>query len=250
MPETGYIAVFLIGLLGGTHCVGMCGGIVGALSAGVPGALQNVSVGGAAANASLGVSHWQLHLAYNAGRIASYTAAGALLGAVGGLGMVLNNVLPVQMALYVVANAMLIALGLYLTGITGLLAPVERLGHRLWVRIQPLTRRFLPARSIAQALPLGLLWGFLPCGLVYSVLATALVSGSAERGAGLLLAFGLGTLPNLMLAGLLLARLRDIVRRKWVRVGSGLLVLGFGVFGLVNAGTLGGRLWQGVVCHV
>lgn len=234
MPETGYIAVFLIGLLGGTHCVGMCGGIVGALSTGLP----------------AGRPAWRLHLAYNLGRMISYTAAGALLGALGGLGMVLNNVLPVQMALYVVANVMLVALGLYLTGVTAPLAPLERAGHRLWSRIQPLTRRFLPARSPAQALPLGLLWGFLPCGLVYSILATALVSGSAGRGAGLLLAFGLGTLPNLMLAGVLLARLRDLTRHKWVRVTSGVLVLGFGVFGLVNAGTLGGRLWQGVVCHV
>ncbi len=254
MPETGYVAVFLIGLLGGTHCVGMCGGIVGALSAGVPAASVNPPMGGVAGRvsrtASRSAANWQLHLAYNAGRITSYTLAGALLGAIGGLGMVLNNVLPVQMALYIGANLMLIALGLYLTGVTALLAPVERLGHRLWVLIQPLTRRFLPARSVAQALPLGLLWGFLPCGLVYSVLATALVSGSADRGAGLLLAFGLGTLPNLMLVGLLLARLRDVVRRKWVRIASGVLVLGFGVFGLVNAGTLGGRLWQGVVCHV
>ena len=238
MPETGYIAVFLIGLLGGTHCVGMCGGIVGALSAGL------------ANRGDLRRQVWPLHLAYNAGRITSYTVAGAALGAIGGLGMVLNNVLPVQMALYVVANAMLIALGLYLTGVTAVLAPVERAGHRLWAHVQPLTRRFLPARSVAQAFPLGLLWGFLPCGLVYSVLATALVSGSAQRGATLLLAFGLGTLPNLMLAGLLLARLREVVRQRWVRVASGVVVLGFGIFGLVNAGTLGGRLWQGVVCHV
>jgi len=234
MPETGYIAVFLIGLLGGTHCVGMCGGIVGALTVRHPGSKPE----------------WQLHAAYNFGRIASYTLAGAVLGAIGGLGMVLNNLLPVQMALYVVANVMLIALGLYLTGMTSLLAPIERAGHRVWARIQPLTAGFLPARSVAQALPLGLLWGFLPCGLVYSVLATALVSGSALRGAGLLLAFGLGTLPNLMLAGMLLTRLREVTRRRWVRLGSGLLVLGFGVFGLVNAGTLGGRLWQGVVCRV
>ena len=234
MPETGYIAVFLIGLLGGTHCVGMCGGIVGALTVKRPGSKPD----------------WELHAAYNLGRITSYTAAGAALGAIGGLGMVLNNVLPVQMALYVVANAMLIALGLYLTGMTSLLAPLERAGHRVWARIRPLTARFLPARRIAQAYPLGLLWGFLPCGLVYSVLATALVSGSAMRGAGLLLAFGLGTLPNLMLAGMLLTRLREFARQKWLRVGSGVLVLGFGVFGLVNASTLGGRLWQGVVCHV
>ncbi len=234
MPETGYIAVFLIGLLGGTHCVGMCGGIVGALTVTRPGSQPD----------------WQLHAAYNLGRITSYTAAGAALGAIGGLGMVLNNVLPVQMALYLIANVMLIALGLYLTGMTSLLAPLERAGHRVWTRIQPLTARFLPARRIAQAYPLGLLWGFLPCGLVYSVLATALVSGSALRGGGLLLAFGLGTLPNLMLAGVLLMRLRDVTRQKWLRIGSGVLVLGFGVFGLVNAGTLGGKLWQGVVCHV
>ena len=234
MPETGYIAVFLIGLLGGTHCVGMCGGIVGALTVKLPGSKPD----------------WQLHAAYNLGRITSYTVVGAALGAIGALGMVLNNVLPVQMALYVVANVMLVALGLYLTGITSLLAPLERAGHRVWARIQPLTARFLPAKSVTQAFPLGLLWGFLPCGLVYSVLATALVSGSALRGAGLLLAFGLGTLPNLMLAGMLLTRLREVTRQKWVRVGSGVLVLGFGVFGLLNAGTLGGRLWQGVVCHV
>jgi sulfite exporter TauE/SafE len=234
MPETGYIAVFLIGLLGGTHCVGMCGGIVGALTVKLPGSKPD----------------WQLHAAYNVGRITSYTAAGAVLGAIGGLGLVLNNVLPVQMALYVVANVMLVALGLYLTGITALLAPLERAGHRVWAHIQPLTARFLPAKSVTQAFPLGLLWGFLPCGLVYSVLATALVSGSALRGAGLLLAFGLGTLPNLMLAGMLLMRLREVTRQRWVRVGSGVLVLAFGVFGLLNAGTLGGRLWQGVVCHV
>jgi len=103
---------------------------------------------------------------------------------------------------------------------------------------------------VAQAYPLGLLWGFLPCGLVYSVLATALVSGSSERGAGLMLAFGLGTLPNLLLAGLLLVRLRQFVRQRAVRLVSGVMVLGFGLFGLANAATLGGRLWQGVVCHV
>jgi sulfite exporter TauE/SafE len=154
------------------------------------------------------------------------------------------------MALYVAANIMLIALGLYLTGVTQALAFVERIGQRWWARIQPLTRRFLPAHSAAQALPLGMLWGFLPCGLVYSVLTAALLAGSAWRGAGLMLAFGLGTLPNLLLAGLLLQRLRETIRLKAVRLASGLLVLGFGVYGLLNATTLGGRLWEGIVCHV
>lgn len=233
MPETGYIAVFLIGLLGGTHCVGMCGGIVGALTVQVPGQTRR---------------QWPIHLAYNLGRITTYTVAGALLGALGTVGMLYNEIMPIQLGLYVLANLMLIALGLYLTGFTQLLAPVERLGQHLWRRVQPFSRRFLPARSVAQGYPLGLLWGFLPCGLVYSVLATALVTGSATRGAGLMLAFGLGTLPNLLLAGLLFRRFRDITRSTKVRFAAGLVVMGFGIFGLFHAPSLGGVLWSGVVC--
>ncbi len=234
MPETGYIAVFLIGLLGGTHCVGMCGGIVSALT------VRRLNA----------PSDWPLHLAYNIGRITSYIAAGALVGAIGSAGLLFNDILPVQMALYVLANLMLIGLGLYLSGMSQALAFTERLGQRLWKHVQPLGSRFLPARSVSQALPLGALWGLLPCGMVYSVLATALVSGSAGRGAGLMLAFGLGTLPNLLLAGMLMTRLREVVRKRGLRLAAGLVVLGFGVFGLANAATLGGRLWQGVVCHV
>ena len=240
MPDTGYIAVFLVGLLGGTHCAAMCGGIVGALTTQVP-----VPHAGRRQQ-----SAWQLHLAYNFGRIASYTAAGAVMGSIGSIGLLLNDLLPVQLALYVIANLMLVGLGLYLTGVTQALAFSERLGLRLWARIQPLARRFLPAQRVAQALPLGMLWGWLPCGMVYSVLATALVAGSASRGAGLMLAFGLGTLPNLLLAGLLLKRLRDVTRTRAVRLASGILVLGFGLFGLANTTTLGGQLWEGVVCHV
>ncbi|MEZ5625999.1 MAG: sulfite exporter TauE/SafE family protein [Rhodocyclaceae bacterium] len=233
MPETGYIAVFLIGLLGGTHCVGMCGGIVSALTVQIPGQVGR---------------QWPIHLAYNVGRIATYTALGALFGAIGTLGLLFEDFLPIQMGLYLMANLMLIALGLYLTGFTRLLAPLERMGQSLWRRVQPLTRRFLPVRGLRQAIPLGLLWGFLPCGLVYSVLATALVTGSSAGGASLMLAFGLGTLPNLMLAGMLLKRLQGVTRRAWVRTFAGAVVLGFGVFGLLNASTLGSRLWNGVLC--
>jgi sulfite exporter TauE/SafE len=238
MPDSGFYAVFLIGLLGGVHCAGMCGGIVSALTLQMPG------------QGTAATPNWMIHLTYNLGRIASYAVAGAIMGALGSLGLLLNNALPVQMTLYVAANLMMIALGLYLTGVTGALAFTERAGQWLWKRVQPLTKRFLPVRGPAQAFPLGMLWGWLPCGLVYSVLAMALLTGSAERGAFTLLAFGLGTLPNLMLAGLLLARFRGIVQGRALRLGSGLLVLGFGVWGLVNATTLGGKLWQGVVCHV
>lgn len=234
MFETGFLAVFLIGLLGGTHCVGMCGGIVSALSVPAPGQPPA----------------FVLHLAYNLGRIASYTLAGAVMGTIGSLGFLLQDLLPIQLALYVAANLMLIALGFYLLGVTRFLALTERIGQRIWRHIQPWTRRFLPARTVAQALPLGMVWGWLPCGLVYSVLATALLTGSSARGAATMLAFGLGTLPNLLLAGVLLGRFRHWVQTRAVRMASGLLVLGFGLFGLANASTLGGRLWQGLVCHV
>ncbi|MBK7765314.1 MAG: sulfite exporter TauE/SafE family protein [Sulfuritalea sp.] len=235
MPDSGFFAVFLIGLLGGVHCAGMCGGIVSALSLQMPGsAVRSGPV-------------WPIHLAYNLGRIGSYVIAGALMGALGSLGLLLNNALPVQMMLYAAANLMMIALGLYLIGITGALAFTERAGQWLWRRVQPATRRFLPVRGAAQAFPLGMLWGWLPCGLVYSVLTMTLVSGSAVRGAAIMLAFGLGTLPNLMLAGLLLVRFRSVVQGSALRLVSGLIVLAFGLWGLFNAATLGGKLWRGVV---
>lgn len=238
MPDSGFFAVFLIGLFGGVHCAGMCGGIVSALSLQMP------------ASSGQRSPAWVIHLAYNLGRIASYALAGAAMGALGSLGLLLNNALPVQMTLYLAANVMMVALGLYLTGATGALAFTERAGQWLWRRVQPATRRFLPVRGVFQALPLGALWGWLPCGMVYSVLAMTLLTGSAARGALTMLAFGLGTLPNLMLAGLLLARFRGVVQGRALRLAAGLLVLGFGAWGLVNATSLGGRLWQGVVCHV
>ncbi len=235
MTDTGLIAVFLIGLLGGVHCVGMCGGIVGVLSS------QTVRVPG-------GASDLPLHLAYNLGRITSYAVAGGLIGWVGSFGLLLNRLLPMQMALYIAANLMMVALGFYLLGFTQSLAFTERIGAMLWQRLQPVSRHFLPATTVVQAYPLGLLWGWLPCGMVYSVLTTALLSGSFERGALIMLVFGMGTLPNMLLAGILLQRFRRVVQARFVRTGSGLLVIAFGMWGLVNAASLGGKLWAGIAC--
>ncbi len=234
---SGYFSFFLIGLLGGAHCFGMCGGIVSALS------LQAQPL--RSGPRSIGV----LHLTYNLGRLTTYVVLGALLGGLGAISTVLEHVLPMQVGLYVFANVLLIAMGLYLLGQTRWLAPLERFGQRLWRRVQPLTRRFLPVRSWRQALPLGLLWGLLPCGLVYSVLAAALASGSAARGAGVMLAFGLGTLPNLLLAGLALQKFRQVASHRYVRLGAGVLVIAFGLWGLWQAPQLGGAIWRGVVCH-
>jgi len=234
MPDSGLVAVFLIGLAGGTHCLAMCGGIVAALTVAAPGAAPA----------------WRLKLAYNLGRVSGYGLAGAIVGGIGSLGLLLDDALPVQMGLYVAANLMLLALALYLAGFTAVLAPLERVGQKLWARMQPLTRRYLPAQRVAQALPLGLLWGFLPCGMVYSALALALLTGSAWRGAMLMLVFGLGTLPNLLAASWLLARFSRLLRGRPLRLASGLIIGAFAVAGLVNATSLGGRLWAGIVCQL
>lgn len=215
MPELTLVAAFLTGLLGGAHCVGMCGGIVAAMS------LQ----GG-------GKQPFTFHLAYSSGRIASYTAAGALAGLIGSAAFLSDTLFPLQQGLYVLAQVVLILLGLYLAGLNQSVLVLERAGGVLWRRVQPLLARVMPIRSLAQALLAGALWGWLPCGLVYSVLVSALAAGGAGRGALLLAAFGLGTLPNLLLMGWAANSLRELVRRVWVKRLAGLGVASMGVWGL------------------
>ena len=229
--EAQFPAAFLIGLLGGVHCVGMCGGIVGALTVQTPRRRRA----------------WNLHLAYSAGRIASYAAAGAIMGMIGGAGMMFSRVLPMQLLLYVLANLVLVGLGLYLAGLGSQMARLETLGAWLWRRVQPYSASVLPADTTAKAFALGTLWGWLPCGLVYSMLASALVSGGAASGAGVMLAFGLGTLPNLLLAGMAFKRLRDITSNRRLRIAAGALVAGFGVVGLARAANLGDHIRQGLL---
>lgn len=223
-------AVFLVGLLGGGHCAGMCGGIVGALS--------SQHAGGKPL----------LHLAYSTGRIASYSLAGAIAGSVGGLGLLFSEILPVQLGLYVLANAMLLVLGLYLAGLSPLAAKFEAAGRFLWRRVEPLTRGLVPADTLPRALAVGALWGWIPCGLVYGVLATALLSGSASRGATVMLAFGLGTLPNLLLAGLLIRSATRMFQASVFRTICGALVFGFGVSGLARAFELTDKIRAGLLC--
>jgi len=216
-----YLGAFLVGLLGGVHCVGMCGGIVTALTFGLP-EERRASV----------IEMLPFQLSYNLGRLASYTLAGALMG---GLGILLSGFLPVQYAqrgLLAAAGIFMILLGLYLGGWWAGLTRVEAIGSVLWRRIEPLGRRLLPVRSPAQALVLGIIWGWLPCGLVYSVLIWAVAAGGAAQGAGLMLAFGLGTLPNLLALGLVASTLARWTRAPAVRRVAGALVIALGSYTL------------------
>ena len=215
------ITAFLVGLLGGVHCVAMCGGIVSTLTMGLP-----RSVRGSLA------AQMPFQLAYNAGRVAGYTLAGALTGA---LGTLMLRVIPLQQAqrvLFGLAALIMIALGLYLGGWWRGLAWLERAGAPLWRCLEPLGRRMLPVRSPWQALGLGLVWAWIPCGLVYSVLIWSVAAGSAGRGAALMLAFGMGTLPNLLGISLLAGAAARLGEQAWMRRGAGLLVLVFGAYAL------------------
>jgi sulfite exporter TauE/SafE len=234
MTEFSIIAVFFVGLLGGVHCLGMCGSIVGILTGQLP----------------KDGARWPFHLAYNSGRIASYTVAGMLVGAIGQAGMLFRDAVPVQHLLFALSSLMLIALGLYLAGLWSMVRRIEQLGSVLWQRIQPLTRFVFPITSPLRALLLGMLWGWLPCGLVYSVLVTALASGHPQSGALIMLAFGLGTLPNLLVIGLFWERCRRWVQSPRVRLLAGLIVMAFGVYGLVKVGYVFAVYgWTGS-CHV
>jgi len=215
VPEISLVTAFLAGLLGGVHCIGMCGGIVAAMS----------FQGGQR-------QPFRFHLGYNLGRLASYAMAGLLAGLVGSVAFLSERLLPLQTGLYALAQIMLILLGLYLAGISRAVLWLERAGAGLWQRLQPAFGRLLPVRSFGGAVAAGAVWGWLPCGLVYSILVSALATGDAGWGTLLMLAFGLGTLPNLLAMGWAADRLRAWARHPGVKQGAGLTVALFGGYGL------------------
>ncbi len=244
--ETLAFSAFLVGLLGGVHCVAMCGGIVAALN--LPARRAVLSAAGGGTIGTDAVAQLPLHVAYSTGRIASYTAAGAIAGGVGGVATLAGTVMPIQIALAFLANALVVLLGVYLAGAGSGVARLEAIGGALWRRVAPIGRRFLPADTPARAIGAGAVWGWLPCGLVYSVLALALVSGDAARGATVMLAFGLGTAPNLLLAGLALERFRGRLARPRVRLAAGLAVVALGVWGAIRTPGLIERVREGIAC--
>ncbi len=224
MAEGSWLTAFLVGFLGGVHCFGMCGGIVTALSFGVRADLRE---------------HQQkllgLQLAYNFGRIISYTTAGFIAGALGFFAHDLSGMQEVRIGLQLMAAIIMIALGLYLGGWWFGLLKVEQMGSGLWKRIEPIGRKLIPVQTMSGALSLGLVWGWLPCGLIYSVLIWALAVADPVEGALLMLSFGLGTLPNLLLMGVFAAQLGRYLQKAWLRKMAGMLVVVFGLWQLYDA---------------
>jgi len=215
------LAAFVVGLLGGVHCVGMCGGIVATLTMSL-----------APERRRGGAGQLLFQLAYNIGRLAGYTFAGALVGGLGELLLQSPGLHWAQQVLYAMAALFMVALGLYLGGWWRGLTHVERVGAMLWRKLEPIGRRLLPINTWRQAVGVGLIWAWLPCGLVYSVLILALGTGSAATGATLMFAFGLGTLPNLLGIGLLAGAAARYAEQAQLRKGAGLLVIGFGLYSM------------------
>jgi len=204
----------ILGLLGGGHCLGMCGGLMGALTLAIPKEQRS--------------RRFRLLLAYNLGRILSYACAGLLIGLAGWA--VATSA--AAMVMRVIAALLLIVMGLYLAGWWSGLTRIERLGRGLWRHIQPLASKLLPVSSVPRALLLGALWGWLPCGLVYSTLLWSASQGNAFYSALLMVAFGLGTWPVLLATGLAAERTTALLRKRGVRVAGGVLVILFGLWTL------------------
>ncbi|WP_104001405.1 sulfite exporter TauE/SafE family protein [Marinobacterium lutimaris] len=213
VPESlEFSMAILIGLLGATHCVGMCGGIAASVSMSQDDSRRGIP----------------LVIAYNIGRISSYAVAGALIGLLGyqlssgGVGILLRTL----------AGVLLILMGLYVAQWWQILTRLERAGGVLWRYLRPLASRLLPADTLPKALLLGGLWGWLPCGLVYSTLIWSSAAGHWYDSALLMIGFGLGTLPAMLTTGVLAQQVRALMQRKGVRRGAGMLIILFGVYTL------------------
>ncbi|MBV0931976.1 sulfite exporter TauE/SafE family protein [Marinobacterium weihaiense] len=205
-------SALLFGLAGSTHCVGMCGGIAG-----------SVAMSQSAA-AGRGVP---LLVTFNTGRIASYAVAGFAMGQLGSL---LTNNAELTLVLRSFAALIMITMGLYIAGWWQGAAYLERAGGVLWRRIRPLSRALLPADTLTKSLALGGLWGWLPCGLVYTTLLwSGTVAESPTGSAILMAAFGVGTLPAMLTTALLARQLHQLLQQQMTRHIAGTLVILFGI---------------------
>lgn len=211
-------AAFVAGVAGGAHCFAMCGGIAGAL-----GMRARMHARGAAV-AFLNA------VAYHIARVGGYAAAGVIFGFAGAGLQSMFNLMRIGAVLRIASGALLILLGVRILLQWNALAVVERLGARVWLTIQPLAQRAARSESPGRALLLGFLWGWLPCGLVYSMLMFAATSGDALHGAAIMAAFGLGTLPSMLTSSLIASQLQRTLARRWPRLVSGALLLLFGAW--------------------
>lgn len=207
-------AAFVTGLLGSAHCFGMCAGLSG---------LFAVNATAVSLRTRLPMA-----LAYNSGRIMSYAFLGAAVAVLGQaiVGAVPHIALPVRL----MSGLLIVIIGLQVAFGWRFLSPLETVGARLWNRVAPAAKGLLPVTSMPRALGLGLLWGWLPCGLVYSVLLLAASAAEFVTGGLVMIAFGAGTMPAMVMTGMSASRLSRFMGRR--RRGAGLLIVLLGLLTL------------------
>ncbi len=237
-----FVAAILTGLLGSLHCLGMCGAtaasIIGLRTNQLAQQKQVTKGRRIILLTEMDTPTVRGSLAFNIGRIGSYMMAGFIVAGVAGTlagRIVMDDVMPLRVSLFVFGQILVIATGLYIAGFTKLLAPFERLGGYFWRFLQ---RRFAPrlhAHGSGNLLALGALWGWIPCGLVYGTLATAMATGRFDFGALIMLGFGLGTMPMMFAAGASAGRLRQLATMPNVRLVAGAIVVLLGLVGLSRA---------------
>lgn len=209
---------FAFGLLASGHCLLMCGGIAGAL-------------GAVTTRRKDGGTPWFLLAGYQFGRLASYTTAGVLIGGIGASVVQFVDQEHVRIALRWLTALVFAALALNL--LRGSRGVDFALGHSIWARLAPLARRFVPVRTWPRAFALGALWGWMPCGLVYSVLFVAALGANPLQSAGIMFAFGLGTVPAVLAGAFGAHRAMRWLGQPQLRSGVAGLFL---VFAVLTAG--------------
>ena len=234
------ISAWMLGALGGLHCAAMCGGFFAAISA------RDAD----AASAPLLPAATVLgrEVAYHGGRVATYMLLGAAFGSAGALAMNAAALMPLQRMFYFAANAVLVLLGFSLVVRSWRTPLLQRAGARLFGAVLPAFKPLLHRPGTTGRITLGLVWGLVPCALVYSVLPLALFAGGPVQGAMVMLAFGIGTTPNLLALGMLLRRGRRKVDAKALRFAAAATLVGFGLLGFWRVYTADGVLTQGPFC--
>lgn len=206
-------AAFVAGAAGSVHCLAMCGGLAAALG------MRSRSSGSKALRDA-----WL----YHCGRLGGYGLAGALFGLLGATLLATVNLPLLATVARTGAGALLVMAALKILLGWNLLTSIEYAGARYWRALQPIAQRALQTSGVTRSLIVGLLWGWLPCGLVYSMLMFAALSGDSAHGAGIMVAFGLGTMPTMLTSSAFAARLGTWVRQRGIRQLGGALLLLFG----------------------
>lgn len=232
--EIDFLSAFIIGLLSSGHCLGMCGGITSMLTSAI--AQENSPKNNLLTSAYSKNPFYNKSLlvfCYNIGRISSYALLGAIVGFTGSIAA--KNIGVPLAGLRMVAGVFLVLLGLYLGQWLMVLSKIETIGKKLWQVISPLSNKVIPVNNPLKALSLGVIWGWLPCGLVYSTLTWALASGDAITGALIMTSFGLGTLPALLTMSFGLLSLKKLLKNNKFRKSMAITIILYGFYSIFVA---------------